>query len=60
MYTPNPDRYNNKTKYNYCGKSGLMLPRLLGLWHNFGSFDNFDEAGKMLFLAFDEGITHSI
>lgn len=59
MYTPNPDRYNNKTKYNYCGKSGLMLPRLsLGLWHNFGSFDNFDEAEKMLFLAFDKGITH--
>ena len=30
--------------YKYCGKSGLQLPLIsLGLWHNFGSVDNFDK-----------------
>lgn len=39
--------------------SGLQLPILsLGLWHNFGLSDNFDEAKKMICFAFDKGITH--
>lgn len=34
-------------KYSYCGMSGLQLSILsLGLWHNFGLSDNFDEAKK--------------
>ena len=46
-------------EYSFCGKSGLQLPKLsLGLWHNFGDSDNFEEAGKMICLAFDAGITH--
>ena len=46
-------------KYSYCGMSGLQLPILsLGLWHNFGLSDNFDEAKKMICFAFDKGITH--
>lgn len=36
-----------------------MLPEIsLGLWHNFGHQDNFETAKKMLFYAFDHGITH--
>lgn len=46
-------------KYNYCGNSGIQLPALsLGLWHNFGSVDNFDVATKMILNAFDSGICH--
>lgn len=45
--------------YNYCGHSGLMLPQIsLGLWHNFGSVDPFDEAQRMVVHAFDQGVTH--
>ena len=58
-YSPATNRYNNKMSYNFCGNSGLQLPKLsLGLWHNFGNADNFDESKKMLFTAFDNGITH--
>ena len=46
-------------KYSYCGMSGLQLSILsLGLWHNFGLSDNFDEAKKIICFAFDKGITH--
>ncbi len=45
--------------YKYCGKSGIQLPLLsLGLWHNFGSIDNFHNAREMLLHAFDKGICH--
>lgn len=45
--------------YTYCGRSGLQLPRIsLGLWHNFGFSDNFDEASRMVCYAFDNGVTH--
>lgn len=59
MHIPSESRYTDTVGYNYCGKSGLLLPRLsLGLWHNFGDVDNADEALKMLKYAFDKGITH--
>ena len=46
-------------KYRRCGRSGILLPMLsLGLWHNFGDKDNFDNARKILRTAFDNGITH--
>ena len=46
-------------KYSYCGLSGLQLPIIsLGLWHNFGFNDDFEEANKMLCYAFENGITH--
>lgn len=46
-------------KYNRCGKSGLLLPEIsLGLWHNFGSVDNFENAENIAIEAFDKGITH--
>lgn len=51
-------RYDHMT-YRRCGRSGLLLPAVsLGLWHNFGSVDPFDEARAMILRAFDLGITH--
>lgn len=46
-------------KYSYCGLSGLQLPLLsLGLWHNFGFNDDYEEAKRMIHFAFEKGITH--
>ena len=57
-YIPNKDRYANMI-YNRCGRSGLKLPAFsLGLWHNFGSRDNYDNMAAMATTAFDLGITH--
>lgn len=45
--------------YRRSGASGLLLPRIsLGLWHNFGSVDNYKIFSKTAFTAFDNGITH--
>ena len=45
--------------YRRCGRSGLLLPALsLGLWHNFGSVDPFEEARAIVRRAFELGITH--
>lgn len=58
MYIADEKRYDNM-KYNRCGNTGLMLPAFsLGLWHNFGSRDNYDNMVDMLTTAFDLGITH--
>lgn len=58
QYSPATDRYNSMT-YNRCGKSGLQLPAVsLGLWHNFGSIDNFENGRSIIRQAFDKGITH--
>ena len=57
-YTANHLRYDTM-KYNKCGDSGLKLPAVsLGLWHNFGATDNFENMKAMCFTAFDNGITH--
>ncbi len=57
-YKPNSDRYNLMT-YNRCGNSGLLLPEFsLGLWHNFGFEDNYENARTIVRNAFDAGITH--
>jgi hypothetical protein len=54
-YQPSADRYS-KMQYKYCGNSGLLLPRIsLGLWHNFGSVDDFGVATDMIKYAFDSG-----
>ena len=46
-------------QYNRCGKSGLLLPAIsLGLWHNFGSVDVFENGRTIIRHAFDNGITH--
>ncbi len=58
MYISNENRYD-KMIYNRCGHSGLKLPALsLGMWHNFGSVNNLENMKKILFTAFDNGITH--
>ena len=45
--------------YRRSGKSGLLLPAIsLGLWHNFGGIDNFENSRAILRRAFDAGITH--
>jgi L-glyceraldehyde 3-phosphate reductase len=57
-YTAHPDRYK-KMEYRRCGNSGIKLPVLsLGLWHNFGHVDNFENCRNILRLAFDSGVTH--
>ena len=57
-YEPNAERYS-RMEYRHCGKSGLQLPVLsLGLWHNFGDADNFENCRDILHTAFDNGITH--
>jgi len=58
-YFPSPDRYNNQCEYRRCGRSGIKLPGLsLGLWHNFGGVDTYENGRSMLRTAFDNGITH--
>src|ERR1051325_9956800 len=71
-YEPAPNRYETTPKdwFRRCGLSGLLLPAIsLGCWHNFGqpgtdAGAHADEAGfhencrRMLFAAFDQGITH--
>lgn len=58
MYQTSENRYQ-EMKYVRCGKSGLKLPAVsLGLWHNFGSKDNYDNMKQLCFTAFDNGITH--
>jgi L-glyceraldehyde 3-phosphate reductase len=57
-YNPSKERYD-KMVYRRCGKSGIRLPEIsLGLWHNFGSVDIFENFRKILWRAFDMGITH--
>ena len=57
-YKANKSRYN-KFSYNRCGNSGLLLPPMsLGLWHNFGGHYINNESKKLIFAAFDNGITH--
>jgi len=58
MYQPDNKRYTDM-EYRRCGKSGLKLPVLsLGLWHNFGDVDVFSNFQKIIWKAFDSGITH--
>jgi L-glyceraldehyde 3-phosphate reductase len=58
MYQANEARYEHMT-YRRCGKSGIQLPEIsLGLWHNFGGVDLFENYRAILRTAFDRGITH--
>ena len=57
-FIANQNRYE-QIRYNRCGKSGLLLPAIsLGLWHNFGGVDIFENGKEILLHAFDRGITH--
>ena len=58
MKVPDENRYE-KMKYQRCGKSGVLLPKVsLGLWHNFGGVDVYETGKEMVLRAFDLGITH--
>lgn len=58
MYVADKNRYH-EMPYNRCGNSGLKLPAIsLGLWHNFGGINNYENSRAMLRRAFDLGITH--
>jgi L-glyceraldehyde 3-phosphate reductase len=58
LYIANEQRYDTM-QYRRCGKSGLRLPAIsLGLWHNFGGADVFENSRAMVRRAFDLGITH--
>jgi L-glyceraldehyde 3-phosphate reductase len=58
MYVANEKRYDS-LQYRRSGRSGIKLPAVsLGLWHNFGGIDNFENSRAMLRRAFDLGITH--
>lgn len=58
MYQAATDRYDSMS-YRRSGKSGIKLPLLsLGLWHNFGGKDVFENGRAMIRRAFDLGITH--
>ena len=57
MFIADDKRYDTMV-YNRCGKSGLKLPAVsLGLWHNFGFTDKFDNMENMCRTAFNLGIT---
>jgi L-glyceraldehyde 3-phosphate reductase len=57
-FSPSDNRYSSMS-YNRCGRSGLKLPAIsLGLWHNFGGVDDFENGRAMIHRAFDLGITH--
>src|ERR1700684_3526493 len=56
-YLPSPERYKNM-QYRRCGRSGVKLPAIsLGLWHNFGGVDRFEDGRAMVLRAFDLGIS---
>ncbi|MBS4218481.1 L-glyceraldehyde 3-phosphate reductase [Bacillus sp. FJAT-49711] len=58
VYLADDKRYDTM-KYNRTGNSGLLLPAIsLGLWHNFGGVDTYENGRAMLRRAFDLGITH--
>jgi L-glyceraldehyde 3-phosphate reductase len=58
VYVASDKRYDSM-QYRRSGRSGIKLPAIsLGLWHNFGGVDNFENSRAMLRRAFDLGITH--
>jgi len=57
-YIAAPNRYQSM-EYRRCGNSGIKLSAFsLGLWHNFGYVNNFENSRNLLKTAFDNGITH--
>jgi len=57
-YQADPARYDSMI-YRRCGRSGIRLPVIsLGMWHNFGSIDNFEDSRLIARRSFDRGITH--
>src|SRR5450432_1104189 len=58
MYSPAANRYDSPGFYRRCCRSGVKLPLIsLGLWHNFGAKDSYENARAICCRAFDLGIT---
>lgn len=58
-YEADKFRYEGVMKYNRCGRSGILLPKVsLGFWHNFGGSDSYERSRAIARYAFDHGITH--
>mgnify|MGYP001417665099 CR=1 FL=1 len=58
VYKADAKRYQTMN-YKRCGHSGIKLPLIsLGLWHNFGGINSFENGRSMIRRAFDLGITH--
>ncbi len=56
--TFDPARYA-RMPYRRCGRSGLLLPAIsLGLWQGTGSYVDDAISQRIVFTAFDHGITH--
>jgi L-glyceraldehyde 3-phosphate reductase len=54
----NAARYDSM-EYRRSGRSGLILPAVsLGMWHNFGTRADHENARAMMRTAFDLGINH--
>lgn len=59
QYTADAARYDRGMRYERCGASGVLLPKVsLGFWHNFGGADDYARARDIARYAFDHGITH--
>ena len=57
-YIASSSRYSHNN-FKRCGVSGLDLPKItLGLWHNFGGKKLNTESKRMIYRAFDRGVTH--
>src|SRR5438034_2898098 len=58
MFRPSDTRYDTML-HQRSGRSGIKLPAIsLGLWHNFGGVDPFENSRAMVLHAFDLGINH--
>ena len=58
-YVADALRYDSGMKYERCGHSGVLLPKVsLGFWHNFGGDDSYDRAKAIARYAFDHGVVH--
>lgn len=58
-HEPDPLRYDGRMPYRRCGRWGLKLPAVsLGCWQHFGGPGPDDTQRRMLYAAFDAGITH--
>ena len=59
VFLADQHRYDNGMKYERCGRSGVLLPKVsLGFWHNFGSIDPYERSRQIVRFAFDHGVTH--
>ena len=57
VHTPSGSRYDTPGFYRRCGRSGIRLPLIsLGLWHNFGGVDSYENARAIARRAFDLGV----